>query len=217
MRTLAEELGVSTRTLRRDVDSLRKRGIDLVGDRGRGGGLRLRGPLAPAPIQLSEAEVVALVISMELARRVPTLPFAASTGSALTRVLAALPPNRRGELLALTRRVAAGPPVEPATAATARPIAEALLPAFEQAFTSRRCIALVYLDAAGRRSERVVEPQGLLLRSPLWYVLCYDRVKESPRTFRLDRVESIQATTIQMQLRPSLFNEQVKLLGGQRT
>ncbi len=216
MGAMAEELGVSERTVRRDVARLRERGVEIVGDRGRGGGVRLSHRAAPSPVRLDEDEVVALVLSVELARRVPTLPFAASTGSALTRILAALPDRRRGELLALVRRVAVGPPVTPQTAATGESVDATLLARFERAFTARQAVALRYRDRLGESTERRIEPQGLLLRTPLWYVLAFDLDKRAPRAFRMDRIDDLRPLDVRFALRPALVGQMVERLGGHR-
>jgi predicted DNA-binding transcriptional regulator YafY len=59
---------------------------------------------------------------------------------------------------------------------------------FENAFTSGRLLTLSYTDREGRRTRRKVEPHGLLVRAPLWYVIAWDSRRNAPRLFRADRI-----------------------------
>lgn len=185
---LALELEVSERTLFRDLARLRERGIDVEGEPGRGGGVRLS-PLAPLPaVHLSDEEAVALVLSLELSRASAGLPFGGAQVRALEKVLAALPPARRRDVRRAAGRVVVGPPAAPGLLEDAGTAPPALLPAFERAFTERCGLAFAYRDRHGARSERRVEPHGLLVQVPLWYVLAWDLDKDAARMFRMDRV-----------------------------
>jgi len=75
-----------------------------------------------------------------------------------------------------------------AAAVVANPVDPSLLPAFERAFTASRVLNFGYVDREGRRSRRRVEPHGLLVRPPLWYVVAWDLDKDAARLFRVDRV-----------------------------
>src|SRR4029453_9175423 len=98
MGDLAEDLAVSVRTIRRDVAALRARGMDIEGDRGRGGGGRC-GRFAPSPpLRLEEEEAVGLWLSVQMARRVAGLPFSRGGGAGMSKVLAALPEARRAHM-----------------------------------------------------------------------------------------------------------------------
>ncbi|HEX6178612.1 MAG TPA: WYL domain-containing protein, partial [Thermoanaerobaculia bacterium] len=63
-----------------------------------------------------------------------------------------------------------------------------LLGLFERAFTSHKGLAFDYRDREGRSSTRRIEPHGLLVEPPVWYILARDRVNAAPRMFRMDRV-----------------------------
>ena len=64
-----------------------------------------------------------------------------------------------------------------------------MLDAFEAAFAARRSLAFGYVDRRGVVSQRHVEPHGLLIQPPVWYLLAHDLDREAPRMFRLDRVQ----------------------------
>ncbi|MFN7132010.1 MAG: helix-turn-helix transcriptional regulator, partial [Myxococcales bacterium] len=63
-----------------------------------------------------------------------------------------------------------------------------LLGHFEQAFGEACCLAFDYRDRHGRTSRRTVEPHGLLVEPPVWYVLARDVERDAARMFRMDRI-----------------------------
>src|SRR5438046_4459366 len=107
---LARELGVSRRTVLRDLGGLREAGFDLATFSGPGGGVRLNPTSIMITSQLRASEVVALIVSVEIARAAKTVPFAAGAQQALANVEQALPASRAGELRPLRGRSRAGEP-----------------------------------------------------------------------------------------------------------
>ncbi len=188
MRELAEELGVSTRTLRRDVATLRARGLDIEGDRGRGGGIRFARYAPLPPLRLDEAEAVGLWLSVQLSRRVAGLPFSRAGGGGIQKVLAALPEERRWQLRRLLDRIVVGPAASASLRASAGPVADTLLDAFERCFRDQVCLGFSYTDRVGARSQRRIEPHGIYVELPVWYILAVDLDKSAQRMFRMDRI-----------------------------
>lgn len=184
---IAAALGVSRRTILRDLATLRERGWPVEAEGGPGGGVRLRDRGLTA-VHLREDEIAALWLAARLAGATSRLPWSAATRSALDRVLASVPEARARTLRRLLARVVVGPP------ATARVLAELaeppaeLLGAFEQAFARNACLAFDYVDRRGARTQRVVEPHGLLVEPPAWYLLTRDTATGEARTFRMDRI-----------------------------
>jgi predicted DNA-binding transcriptional regulator YafY len=187
---VAQHLGVSERTVYRDVAALRDRGEPLEADSGPGGGLRLHPSALLPPVRLHVEEVVGLTLSLHLARQAsPQAPFSRAADAGLERLTSSLPPERLRELQRLLQRVVLGRPASPTVARSAGPVEPSLLLAFERAFRTRRALGFGYLDRHGRHSERRIEPHGLLLQAPLWYVLAVDLVRQAPRMFRMDRID----------------------------
>jgi len=184
---LARQLGVSRRTVLRDFGALREAGFDLATFSGPGGGVRLNPASIMITSQLRASEVVALIVSAEIARAANTVPFAAGAEQALVKIEAALPASRADELRTLRERILVGDPSRDARPAAIDP---ALVEAFETAFTTARLLAFTYRDHQGRAAERQVEPHGLLVRPPRWYVLAWDTAKNAPRLFRADRIST---------------------------
>lgn len=186
---LAAEHGVSARTALRDLATLREMGLPITGQAGPGGGIRLEGLRGVTAVHLTFAEVMALWLASRLAREASVLPWSQAATSALHKLLASLPIARADSLRSVLRRVFVGRPASAALAATAGHTPDELLTVFEQAFSAGNGMRFLYTDAQGRRSTREIEPHGLLVEPPVWYLLARDTVKGMPRTFRMDRIE----------------------------
>lgn len=182
---LARELGVSRRTVLRDIGALREAGFDLDTFSGPGGGVRLNPTSVMITSQLSTNEVIALIVSAEIARAATTVPFAAGARHALAKIEQALPAVRATQLRALRERILVG---EASTAAKPAAVDPNLVEAFETAFTATRLLAFTYRDQRGRSTHRQVEPHGLLVRPPLWYLIAWDPTRNASRLFRADRI-----------------------------
>ncbi len=185
---LAEELGVSRRTLLRDIATLREHGMPITGEAGRGGGLRLEGARGLAAVHLSLAEIVGLWLGARLSHAASDLPWGEAADSAMSKLLASLPASKARPLRALCRRVIIGPPATPPVRESAASTPPDLLRLFEEAFSKGIGLGFHYTDRDERRTTRRLEPHGLLVQPPVWYVLARDIDKGEPRTFRMDRI-----------------------------
>jgi predicted DNA-binding transcriptional regulator YafY len=184
---LACELDASRRTILRDLNHLRDRGFDIRGMSGPGGGVHLEATSVLITSHLDTDEVVALILSVAVTRATTWIPFAAGAERALAKIEAALPRQRVGELQRFMQRVLIGDP-SPNLLTHVTTIDPMLVVTFERAFTSSRLLTFNYIDRQGRRSRREVEPHGLLVRAPLWYVIAWDLQRQAPRLFRADRM-----------------------------
>jgi len=191
MTQLAEELEVSVRTVRRDISALRLRGLDIEGERGRGGGVRLSRHAPLPPLRLDEREAVGLWLSVEVARRASGMPYSRASRVGLNKVLAALPALRRSQLRRLSERIIVGPPASSSQRSSAGEITPTLLEAFERCFNEEVCLGFQYEDRKGATTQRRIEPHGLYVQSPVWYVLAVDIEKDNAqRMFRMDRISN---------------------------
>ena len=179
---------VSRRTILRDLASLREGGAPVHGESGPGGGVRMDGDRGVASLHLKMVEIVSLWLSTRLARSASNLPWADSAQSGMVKLLASLPLRKARALRALCKRVVVGEPAsEEVRRGAAEPPAE-LLRLFEEAFSSRHGLAFQYTDHAGRSTSRRIEPHGLVVQAPVWYILARDLDKMRPRWFRMDRI-----------------------------
>jgi predicted DNA-binding transcriptional regulator YafY len=181
-REIADRLAVDRRTVRRDVAALQRLGIPVEGERGMGGGYRLRPGYRLPPLMLSDDEATAVVLGLTAVRRLG-LGAADGTDGALVKIHRVLPD-------ALRRRVEA---LEAALAFTARPIhgeppdgETALLLA--EAIRRRRRVRMAYRSFAGDQSQRELSPYGLVVHQGRWYLAAHDHTRAALRTFRVDRI-----------------------------
>lgn len=186
---LARELGVSTRTILRDLDRLRDRGFEISSMPGPGGGVHLEPTSVLVTSQLAGEDVVALILSAAVAQAFPWMPFASGARSALAKIEASLPQQRARQVQALMMRIMIGKPSS-ASARQQGTVSPLLARLFELAFSEERLLAFEYRDRGGSVSRRMVEPHGLLVRAPLWYVIAWDTAIGEPRLFRADRIRS---------------------------
>lgn len=190
---LAREVVASRRTVLRDLNHLRLRGFDIIGLAGPGGGVRLEATSVMITSQLDADEVVALTLAVEVAAATSNTPFAGAATRALAKIEASLPARRAQELRLFRQRVVVShrPPIlQPKH----QEIDPSLVGVFESAFTTRRCLRFDYVDRNGQPTSRTVEPQGLLVRPPLWYVIGWDHGRDAFRYFRADRMAEPQLT-----------------------
>lgn len=180
---LAAELGVTCRTLRRDVERLRSLGYTVDAEPGQGGGYALRRGQALPALSLDEDE--ALAVNLAVAAAAGHLIDAGAATRALAKIDAVLPAAARTR----SRELRASTDVSLARA----PMDAQVLAACADATRRRRRVRFTYVDRHGNSTERWVEPHQVWCRGEVWYLAAYDVAREAWRAFRLDRMSRIEA------------------------
>jgi predicted DNA-binding transcriptional regulator YafY len=176
---LAEEFGVSRRTMLRDLSALSAMGVPLRSTPGPGGGYSLpRGGRRLSP-SLSVDEALALIASYEALLRYPVHPFSTKSLSAVTKLRAALPTDVVAQLDRLRRHVFVGGPV--------REYEAPLLGELLSAAVDRAHLKVTYDSIESGVTERVIFPHGLYASQGYWYCACFDRRRETNVPMRADR------------------------------
>jgi predicted DNA-binding transcriptional regulator YafY len=181
---LAERLGVSVRTVRRDVEKLRSLDYPVEVDLGPTGGYRLGAGAALPPLLLDDEEAVAVAVTLQTAAGSGGVGVA-GLGEAAVRALVKLErvlPSR------LRRRVAAVPVSTVAPMRAAPTVDPAALVTVGAACRDRRVLELEYTAHDGAVTRRRVEPHHLVSWGRRWYLLAHDLGRDDWRTLRLDRV-----------------------------
>lgn len=193
--SFARQLGVSRRTVLRDLATLRERGLPIDAEGGPGGGVRLSEDRGLIGVHFAQDELVALWVATTVMARTVSTPWSKQAERGLTRMLASLSKERARSLRRLMKRVVVGRPASARIYAELGPVASGLLRVCEDAFWEGHVLSLRYRDRHGAETVRVVEPHGLLVESPAWYLLARDVDKQQARIFRLDRI--LKATPIE--------------------
>ena len=179
---LAGRLGVSLRTVYRDVRDLSLSGVPVEGEAGVGYRLKAGFDVPPLMFTLNEIEALAVGARMVEAWGGPVL--ADSARSAIEKIVAALPAERRAAV-EQTRLYA--PSFHVDAAAMAR------LESVRAAIGERRVLRLDYRDAQGKPSERQVWPVALAFWGGTWTLGAWCESREDWRNFRVDRIASLAA------------------------
>ena len=185
---LAAEVGVSRRTVLRDIGALRDQGFVIHTEPGPGGDGQLDPQSVQGAAQLTVVEVFALVISVTSTRMSKRFPFSGLADSGLAKIERGLPPAKVKDLRALLECLHIGRLSPRQNIADMGAMDPALLPAFETAFLQRRLVRFRYRDAKGAETCREVEPQAMLILPPLWYLVAWDPRRSDFRHFRMDRI-----------------------------
>jgi predicted DNA-binding transcriptional regulator YafY len=189
---LAHELGVSARTLHRDLAFLRDHGMPVDGDRGRGGGLRLEHGWSLGRVHLSETEAIGLLLSLTIAEKVGSPLLLDDARSIARKIAVSFAPAQARRTLAVRRRILVGASASAHVLASYTKPSGRVAKPWLDAFANRRVAAISYQDQHAHLTEREIELQYLYYNVPVWYALAWDRLRDDVRAFRIDRIRTIQ-------------------------
>lgn len=188
---LAARLGVSPRTLRRDIDRIRGYGYPVETRPGPGGHYRLTAGTALPPLMLGDDEAIATLLGLAVLAA-PGGALEGSVEEAATRAYGKIEQYLPKRL----RPRAAGLRASLETGAAAVPGARAAdLGTMADAVRNRRVVAFEYERRDGAAALRRVEPYRQVHRHLRWYLLGWDLDKDDWRVFRIDRVAALRVTT----------------------
>lgn len=185
---LAERLGVTTRSIRRDVERLRALGYPVNAAQGVGGGYQLGAGKALPPLLLDDEEAIATAVSLRLAAGGTVAGASEAAVRTLAKLDQVLPARLRAEVRALHDAIAT------LEGARIEVDADALL-TLARACRDQVRVECGYADRDGAETERRIEPYRLVATGRRWYLLAFDLDRDDWRTFRLDRVHSLRVTT----------------------
>ncbi|MGX2993363.1 helix-turn-helix transcriptional regulator [Streptomyces sp. JNUCC 64] len=194
---LAERLEVSVRTIYRDVEALSASGVPLYTERGRHGGIALLPGFRTDVTGLTEDESRALFVLTARGAHA-ALGLDAALGSALRKVMAAIPAPHRPAAELTSRRVI----VEPERWETGREPAVDLDVLNSAVFGDRRLALRYRRGGAVEPGDYVLDPYGLVVKAGVWYLVA-DK-SGSPRLFRADRVVEASVLDEPVRRRPGL-------------
>lgn len=181
---LAREFGVSTRTIKRDLDALERSGAPIWSRTGPGGGYGLAASSNLPPITLSPEQAVALLTAASAAADAPYADLAAS---GVRKILDVLDPRTRAQADKLAARVWVNTEKAPSRATKS---------ALETAMTEQLVARIRYIDAAGNQTLRDVEPVIFASNEGHWYLIAWCRLRDEMRWFLVSRIARASVTRL---------------------
>ncbi|MFI5499115.1 helix-turn-helix transcriptional regulator [Nocardia asteroides] len=194
---LSERLGVSARTLRRDIDRLRELGYPVDARPGVDGGYQLAAGAALPPLVLDDDEAVAITVCLQAGSQGAGDGLAEPSVRALAKLVTVLPTRLR-------RRVDALRAMTVSSGWNAVPLSDvdpAVLTDLALTCRGEERLSFTYTAADGRTSTREVEPHRLVSLGRRWYLVAYDLTRHDWRTFRVDRLSASRTTGIRFRPR----------------
>lgn len=180
---LADELEVSVATARRDLEALSAAGIPVYPQPGRGGGWSLIGGARTDLSGLSATEAQALFLLVG-----PAAAVSEEAKAALRKLVRALPQTFRADAEAAADATL----IDPARWGDADRRRPEMVDLLQATVISRRKVRLSYASRTRERTERLVDPWGLVDKDDIWYLLA--GTESGQRTFRVDRIITAEPT-----------------------
>jgi len=175
---LAAELGVSVRTVYRDIETLQAQGAPIEGESGVGYVLK-PGFVLP-PLMFSAEEIEALVLGVSWVADRADTALASAAKNLVAKIKAVLPGPLRQDLEATTLIV--GP------AKSRPPVEDRLAAALRRSIREQKKMHIAYRDDRGQATERTIWPFGLGYFESVLVVLAWCELRGDLRHFRADRV-----------------------------
>lgn len=185
---LADRLGVSRRTVRRDIDRLRELGYPVQASKGADGGYRLVAGKAMPPLVLDDEEAVAIAVGLRAGAGHAVEGVDEASVRALAKLEQVLPARLRRRVATLQAATT------PLTSGDGASIAPETLTVMASTIAGHERLRFAYRAKDGTGSRRLTEPYRLVSTGRRWYLVAYDVDRADWRTFRVDRVSEPFAT-----------------------
>ncbi|GAA3774531.1 helix-turn-helix transcriptional regulator [Streptomyces chiangmaiensis] len=179
---LAERLGVSPRTVRRDVDRLRELGYPVNASPGTGGGYQLGAGAELPPLLLDDDEAVAVAVGLRTAAGQGIEGIGETSVRALAKLEQVLPGRLRRRVGALNAFTV------PMLHRRSSAVDPSVLTELAHVCRDAERLRFEYRDHDGAPTRRTVEPHRLVCTERRWYLVAWDVDRDDWRTFRVDRI-----------------------------
>lgn len=179
---LADEVSVSVRTIKRDLDALENSGVPIWARPGPGGGYGVAAGSSLQPVSLSPDQAVALLAAVSAA---PDAPYADLAAAGIRRIIDVLDPGIRAKADQLARRIWVDSD-EPAT----RVVRSAL----EESMAEQRMVRIRYTSRSGEKTVRDVEPVIFASTNGRWYLIGWCHLRDAMRWFLITSIEHATVT-----------------------
>ena len=185
---LADRLGVTGRSVRRDVERLRDLGYPVHASKGHGGGYQLGAGAALPPLLLDPDEAVAMAVCLRVAAGGSVAGVGESALRALSKLDQVMPARLRSQVSAVHDAT-----VTLTSGQSDSPVEPDVLMTLARACRDHEHVSAGYVDVRDNATQRRLEPYQLVTTGRRWYLLCFDRDKQDWRSLRLDRMADVRA------------------------
>lgn len=210
VKELCREFDLSERSLYRDLNLLKSQGHPIEGSVGRGGGIRLHPSWGLGKVALSVEQSIGTLVSLAIAEKIGLPLFHSDLKSVRHKISSAFSSAQRPQIRRIQDRIFIGEPASQNVRSSYSNPDPKVMRTLEKAFVSEKRLQIEYENEKKERSLREIEPHGLFVNWPAWYLLGIDCNKEATRIFRVDRI--YQAVQLETSFRPKaiqLFEEQI--------
>lgn len=185
---LSKLIGVSLRTLMRDLRDLESAGYPIESERGRGGGIRLNRSWGLGKLQLSYSEILDLLIALTTMEKLRS-PFLMNNLRSLRfKIAQSFPDSQRRTIENIRKRIWVGDKATNKVVSDFKIPKEKVVTSLQKSFFECKMLDITYLDEKGKKTFRTIEPHYLLFNWPVWHILAWDYLREDIRFFRIDRI-----------------------------
>ena len=178
---LAERLGISIRTLYRDMATLQAHGAEIIGEVGIG--YILKPTFFLTPLMFTQIEIKALLLGMQWVLQYGDAPLSKGAAGALNKISDVLPAKIKSNMNTFTLRV--GPPAS-------ERLAKEDLSVLREAINNQKKISMVYESQDGKQSQRIVWPFTIGYFTDKRILVAWCEVQEDYRHFKTDRISSLK-------------------------
>ena len=200
---LSMRLDTSPRTLMRDLAELREMGYPIDADKGRGGGIRLDGRWGISRLNLSDQEVLGLLVSLAITESIESPLMGDSIVSVRQKIASSFPQKQRQIIQRLRVRILVRKPASSKITMDHTVPKANVIKALTTSFFGLKLLRIKYRSESKEVTDRTIEPQYILLNWPVWYLTGWDNLRNAPRLFRVDRVLEAQSLATHFKLRKS--------------
>ena len=179
--SLADQLGVSERTIYRDIQALIQTGVQIDGEAGVGYLLQ-KGSTLP-PLMFNEEELESLILGVRLVQACGDPALGSAADSALNKIQAILP-DRMHYLKGMAQETLLVPDFR-------HPALNKFSEGLRTAIKLQLKVKLDYVSLSGEQSTRTLWPLGLVFWGSAWTLVAWCELRHDHRMFRLDRIQEM--------------------------
>lgn len=198
---LCTQVGVSYRTLMRDLAELKEYGVPIESDKGRGGGIALVGRWGLNNLRLSNSEVITLLVSLGITESINSPILMDNINSIKNRISSAFPIEQQRMITSIRKRIFVGDSASKETLKSYQTPRRRTIDDLTDSFFNLTKVEIKYKSSKNEISERTIEPQMLCLVFPVWYFICWDELRQAERLFRIDRIVTTKKTNKSFKIR----------------